>query len=93
MAVKPELLYGNKEVVKEAKKRKRGGKVVREGYNTGGTVRMRLDRPGRKRGGRALADAAPLSTAHRKFGGHVARKGGGPGDHDPHDAYGGERSD
>lgn len=42
--------------------RKAGGKVV--GLMTGGGVRPRLDRPGRKMGGRVGADRAPLSSAH-----------------------------
>lgn len=32
---------------------------------TGGVARLRLDRPGRKRGGRVGADLSPLSTAAR----------------------------
>lgn len=32
----------------------------------GGKSRMRLDRPGRKRGGRVGADMAPLSSAGKK---------------------------
>lgn len=39
-----------------------GGKVV--GLMTGGAVRSRQDRPGRKRGGRVGADTSPLSSAH-----------------------------
>ena len=31
---------------------------------TGGAVKPRLDRPGRKTGGRVGADRAPLSSAH-----------------------------
>lgn len=57
-----------------------GGKVV--GLMTGGAVRPRLDRPGRKRGGGVGADTSPLSSAHR---GH----GGGEGSSDPKDTYGG----
>lgn len=44
------------------KHRKAGGKVV--GLMTGGGVRPRLDRPGRKMGGRVGADRSPLSSAH-----------------------------
>ena len=44
-------------------KRRDGGKVV--GLMTGGAVRPRLDRPGRKRGGRVGADLSPLSSAHK----------------------------
>ena len=39
-----------------------GGKVI--GLMTGGGVRPRLDRPGRKRGGAVGADRSPLSSAH-----------------------------
>lgn len=45
-------------------KRATGGKVV--GLMTGGGVRPRLDRPGRKRGGGVGADRSPLSSAHGK---------------------------
>lgn len=71
---------GNPDVLKEAEgkedyakgderkkggraKRKAGGKVV--GLMTGGGVRPRLDRPGRKRGGAVGSDRSPLSTAFR----------------------------
>jgi hypothetical protein len=43
-------------------KRKDGGKVL--GLMTGGAVKPRMDRPGRKRGGAVGADRSPLSTAH-----------------------------
>ena len=42
--------------------RKAGGKVI--GLMTGGGVKPRLDRPGRKRGGAVGSDRSPLSTAH-----------------------------
>lgn len=42
--------------------RKSGGKVV--GRMTGGAVRPRLDRPGRKSGGRVGSDTSPLTSAH-----------------------------
>jgi hypothetical protein len=73
----PMLVAGNPNVVKEAKekkngdegratggkvKRKTGGKVI--GLMTGGGVRPRLDRPGRKSGGGVGANRSPLSTAH-----------------------------
>lgn len=50
-----------------AKKHKRatGGKVTALGLMTGGAVRPRLDRPGRKMGGRVGADRSPLSSAHK----------------------------
>ena len=53
---------GNPEVIKEAEERKRGGKAI--GKMHGGMSAKRLDRPGRKRGGRVGANMAPLSTAH-----------------------------
>ena len=65
---------GNPNVFKEAEERKKGGKVKRAtggkiegktiGLMTGGAVRPRLDRPGRKAGGRVGSNKAPLSTAH-----------------------------
>jgi hypothetical protein len=70
---------GNPDVLKEAEgkedyakgdERKRGGKVKRKsggkviGLMTGGGVKPRLDRPGRKRGGAVGADRSPLSSAH-----------------------------
>lgn len=71
---------GNPDVLKEAEgkedyakgdekkrggavKRKTGGKVL--GLMSGGGVRPRLDRPGRKRGGAVGSDRSPLSSAHR----------------------------
>lgn len=67
---------GNPDVFKEADERKKGGKVKRAtggkvpegkvvGLMTGGGVRPRLDRPGRKSGGRVGADKSPLSSANR----------------------------
>lgn len=66
---------GNPNVFKEAAERKKGGKTKRAdggkvetktiGLMTGGAVRPRLDRPGRKMGGRVGADKSPLSTANR----------------------------
>ena len=50
-----------------AKKRAAGGKVEPGksiGLMTGGVVRPRMDRPGRKMGGRVGADRSPLSSAH-----------------------------
>lgn len=61
-------------------KRKQGGKVI--GLMTGGTVRPRLDRPGRKRGGGVGANSSPLSTAHNSTD-------GGAGSSNPTDTYGG----
>lgn len=61
---------GNPDVFKEAEDKKRGGKACRAsggkviGLMTGGGVKARMDRPGRKSGGRVGANNAPLSTAH-----------------------------
>lgn len=56
---------GNPDVFKEAEERKKGGRVTKTvGFMTGGAVKARLDRPGRKRGGRVGSNNAPLSTAH-----------------------------
>ncbi len=65
---------GNPDVKEEAEEKKRGGKVKRAfggkvlGLMTGGGVRPRLDRPGRKRGGAVGADRSPLSSAHKTSG-------------------------
>lgn len=48
---------GSSNVAKEAMKRADGGPV------TGKMAAMRLDRPGRKMGGRVGADCSPLSSA------------------------------
>lgn len=54
-------------VVKEADERKDGGRVkkkAKEGGKVDGKMsKMRLDRPGRKAGGRVGADSSPLSSA------------------------------
>lgn len=66
---------GNPDVFKEAEDKKKGGKVKRAtgggvgvgkvvGLMTGGAVKPRMDRPGRKSGGRVGANLSPLSTAH-----------------------------
>ena len=57
-----EKKHGGKAHHKKKHHRKTGGKVV--GLMTGGAVRPRLDRPGRKAGGRVGANTSPLSTAH-----------------------------
>lgn len=62
----PEEIYAGagSNVVKEAKERKRGGRVKKEvGKVDGKLSKMRLDRPGRKMGGRVGADKSPLSSA------------------------------
>ena len=68
----PDKVSGNPNVFKEAAERKDGGKVTKRkdggkviGLMTGGAVRPRLDRPGRKSGGRVGADKSPLTGAHR----------------------------
>ncbi len=68
----PMKVAGNPNVFKEADERKKGGRTkkraaggkVNLGQVTGGSVRPRLDRPGRKVGGRVGADKSPLSSAH-----------------------------
>ena len=64
------VVSGNPNVLKEARERKRGGKVEAKtiGLMTGGAVRPRLDRPGRKLGGRVGADKSPLSSANKTTG-------------------------
>ena len=62
-------------VIKEAEEKKSGGRAGknkggRAARASGGSVegapsRPRLDRPGRKRGGRAGADTAPLTSASK----------------------------
>jgi hypothetical protein len=52
---------GSSNVAKEARERKKGGKVGMPVM--GGNKRHRLDRPGRKRGGGVGSDARPLSSA------------------------------
>lgn len=66
-----DVAEGNEEVLKEAKgsRRKTGGKVQAVAHRmTGGATKMRLDRPGRKRGGRVGSELAPLSSANAKHG-------------------------
>jgi hypothetical protein len=95
---KVQVVSGNKNVIDEAeedktgdedehkkggrvkKKRATGGKVL--GLMTGGGVRPRLDRPGRKSGGGVGANRSPLSTAH-------GCSGGASGSSSPTDSYGG----
>jgi hypothetical protein len=78
---------GNPDVFKEAEgkdQHKKGGRVQARMY--GGPVRARLDRPGRKAGGRVGADKAPLSSAHKG----VDAGGATPS---PKDSYGGTPAD
>lgn len=65
---------GNPNVIKEAHERKKGGKV-KIGMS-GAKAKHRLDRPGRKTGGRVGADTSPLSTAHKGGGGAKTDTGG-----------------
>lgn len=63
---------GNKEVMDEAKERKRGGRIP--AFKDGGKVmsgkaKFRMDRPGRKKGGRVGANNTPLSTANASVSG------------------------
>lgn len=60
---KIEVDSGEPEVIKEAEEKKKGGKVL--GKMHGKMPHHRLDRPGRKRGGRVGADTSPLSSAHK----------------------------
>ena len=80
----PMVASGNPNVFKEAEEKKRGGRAKRAtggkviGLMTGGGVRPRLDRPGRKRGGGVGSDKSPLSSAHR--GGPAGERAGGEPD-------------
>lgn len=65
------------------KKRKKGGAVRKlVSFYTGGTVKPRADRPGRKSGGGVGANSSPLSTAHNT----IATASGSA---NPTDTYGG----
>ena len=91
-----QVVSGNKNVIDEAEEnktgdedtRKKGGRVKKKtggkvlGLMTGGGVRPRLDRPGRKSGGGVGANRSPLSTAH-------SASGNGGGSSSPTDTYGG----
>lgn len=58
---------GDSNVLKEAEKRKRGGKVGKIPAMVEGKMpkHHRLDRPGRKRGGAVGADSSPMTEASR----------------------------
>lgn len=56
---KPAKISGNADVFKEVGM-KRGGKAMH-----GAKAKHRLDKPGRKMGGRCGADKSPLSSAHK----------------------------
>ena len=53
---------GNPNVFKEAKARKKGGKVCAP---EGGMAKMRKDRPRRASGGKVGSDKNPFSSAHK----------------------------
>lgn len=59
---------GNPKVIEEADKKKRGGRAKEMGHMHGHHPKHRLDRPGRKRGGRVGSNRSPLSTAHSSGG-------------------------
>jgi hypothetical protein len=59
-APNPPVISGNPKVVKSAKGQTH---FADGGVVTGKKTAMRLDRPGRKMGGRVGADCAPLSSA------------------------------
>lgn len=84
------VVSGNPNVLKEAREgkngdtgRKRGGKVI--GRMSGGPVKARLDRPGRKVGGGVGANMKPLSTAKKPAAPSGSSK--------PNDTYGGTPAD
>ena len=58
---------GDPDVFDEAKA---GGKIKKKKETAmhGAKAKHRLDRPGRKMGGRCGADKSPLSSAHKKSG-------------------------
>lgn len=60
---------------KTGDEKKHGGKVhkkKKEEAMAGAKAKHRLDRPGRKHGGRAGAERSPLSSAHKGSSGHEA---------------------
>ena len=72
---------GNPDVFEEADERKHGGKMKAKkhvGHPEGKMAKHRMDRPGRKSGGRVGADKAPLSSAHH--GGKAGEEYGGKED-------------
>lgn len=58
----PMKVSGNPNVFKEAKQRKKGGKVCAP---EGGMAKARMDRPRRASGGGVGADKHPFSSAHK----------------------------
>lgn len=65
---------GNPNVIKEAEKKKKGGRVSCEG----GKSAMRMDKPRRASGGRVGSDKNPFSSAHK--GGKAGERTGGKPD-------------
>ncbi len=63
---------GNPNVIAEAEEKKRGGRSM--GKMHGGMSKRRIDRPGRKSGGRVGADKSPLSSAHSNSSADAAPK-------------------
>lgn len=61
----PKEFQKSADVVKDVEGKKRGGGVKKhEGHMAEGhAAKKRMDRPGRKRGGRCGADMSPLSSA------------------------------
>jgi hypothetical protein len=59
----PDKVSGNPNVFKEAKQRKKGGKVCAS--PSGAMAKSRMDRPRRASGGGVGADKNPFSSAHR----------------------------
>ena len=62
MAAKVMKVSGNPNVFKEAKARKKGGKVCGP---EGGLAKARMDKPRRASGGKVGSDKNPMSSAHR----------------------------
>jgi hypothetical protein len=81
---------GDKVVIAEAEGKepyaKRGGRIKRRDGGmvqmTGGNVRPRLDRPGRKSGGRVGSDRSPLTSAHNVHASETLPKEDGGESHD-----------
>lgn len=79
---------GSSNVKMEAEEKKNGGRTKRK-FKDGGSIdgmpgKKRMDRPGRKSGGRIGADKAPLSTAAKitPASGHDAPVSGNASDGD-----------
>jgi len=71
----------SKEPYDEGDERKRGGKVKKKKHGMmpeGKMAKHRMDRPGRKMGGRVGSDKAPMSSAHHSS--KTGEKAGGEPD-------------